>query len=480
MQIEKMHLKDKYSWIKHIDFIFIDVLAFIFSFLISYFNKFNIIVFWEKFVYRIIFILAILINVFLSVIINQNSNILRRSNFREIIKTLVFVFYNYIFLSVILYLFKLGESISREVVLVSYSIFFIFSYIFKLIWKKIIINKNINDYDKKNLIVVCKLDCAKTIIHNIENAETKNYKIVGLCLTDKNVNKTRIGNYEVVCKKNDLYKYISKHNIDEVFIGDKPSCISAKTIEMLLKDNVGINLSVNHIYGVEPSNSYSNKVGIYDSFGLGLYTFSSSQYLYILTKRIFDVICSIVGIVFLLVLMIIIKIANIVCKDSGPLFYSQTRIGKDGKQFKLYKFRSMSINADEILKEMLKDEKNKKEWIRHQKFDNDPRITKIGNFLRRTSLDEFPQFINVLKGDMSIVGPRPLIPGELELHGGIKLYEQVKPGITSWWACNGRSDINYDERLELEYFYVKNCSLVLDVVCIFKTIISVFKKSGAQ
>ena len=140
----------------------------------------------------------------------------------------------------------------------------------------------------------------------------------------------------------------------------------------------------------------------------------------------------------------------------------------------------MVPNAEEQLAELLKDEKNLKEWNEKQKLENDPRVSKVGRFLRRTSLDELPQLINVIKGDMSFVGPRPLIEGELEQHGGLKFYQIVRPGITGWWACNGRSNIDYDRRLEMEYYYIKNCSLFLDLVCLFRTIFAVIKKNGAQ
>ena len=133
----------------------------------------------------------------------------------------------------------------------------------------------------------------------------------------------------------------------------------------------------------------------------------------------------------------------------------------------------MVSNAEEVLKELLKNEKYRKEWEANQKFENDPRITKIGNFLRKTSLDEVPQLLNVLKGDMSLVGPRPLVEGELEAHDGLKLYNQAKPGITGWWGCNGRSNTDYRERLELEYYYIKHCSLYLDILCILKTVLAV-------
>ena len=189
----------------------------------------------------------------------------------------------------------------------------------------------------------------------------------------------------------------------------------------------------------------------------------------------------VIGFACMLPLIVIIKIINIINGDFKSIFYTHERIGKDGKVFKLYKFRSMVPDADKMLKEILKDKKYKKEWEENHKLEHDPRITKIGSVLRKTSLDEMPQFINVLKGDMSLIGPRPLVKGELDAHNGNHdIYESVKPGITGWWACNGRSDTTYKERLKLEYYYVNNCSIMLDIKCIFKTISAVIRKTGVK
>lgn len=202
---------------------------------------------------------------------------------------------------------------------------------------------------------------------------------------------------------------------------------------------------------------------------------------YSFIKRLFDIFFAIIGIVFLGPISIFVKIINLINKDYDPIFYSHTRIGKNGKEFKLYKYRSMKINADEILKEMLKNKEYANEWQKKHKIDKDPRITKVGNILRRSSLDEFPQFINVLLSQMSFIGPRPLKKGELDEHNGDhEIYESIKPGITGWWACSGRSDMTYEQRLEYEYYYIENYSLWLDIKCIFKTIKAVIKKAGAK
>lgn len=211
----------------------------------------------------------------------------------------------------------------------------------------------------------------------------------------------------------------------------------------------------------------NKKIGIYIEKGI---------------KRIFDIFVGLIGILLLIPITIGIYIAKKILKeDDGPIFYDQLRIGKGGKHFKLYKYRSMIVGADEILKEYLaNNEEAKIEFGQNQKLKNDPRITKLGNFLRKTSLDEFPQFINILKGDMSLVGPRPIVDREIELFGDkMKSVHSVRPGLTGYWAANGRSDTTYEQRVEMEAYYAEKFSLLLDIKIILKTIKSVIKKEGA-
>ncbi len=198
-------------------------------------------------------------------------------------------------------------------------------------------------------------------------------------------------------------------------------------------------------------------------------------------KRIIDVCGGLVGVIALIPLTIIIYIANIIAKDKGPVFYSQQRIGKDGKIFKMYKYRSMIVGADEILERYLEEnEEAKKEYKEYKKLKNDPRVTKIGNFIRKTSLDEFPQFINVLKGEMSLVGPRPYLPREKEDMGKYYTYIiESRPGITGFWQIAGRSDVTFEDRLKMDYNYNQNKSLKTDMKLLIKTVGNVIKKEGA-
>ena len=209
---------------------------------------------------------------------------------------------------------------------------------------------------------------------------------------------------------------------------------------------------------------------------------TNKKVLYKITKRAIDIIGAIIGIILLIPTIILVYIARKILKeDQGPLFYKQLRYGKNGKIFRLYKFRSMCINADKKLKEYLdNNEDAKNEFEKTHKLQKDPRITKLGNFIRKTSLDELPQMINILKGEMSFVGPRPVISEEVEEYGVNKdKFLSVTPGLTGYWQVNGRSNTTYEERMLMELYYVENCSLWLDTKIFFKTFITVFKKEGA-
>ena len=198
---------------------------------------------------------------------------------------------------------------------------------------------------------------------------------------------------------------------------------------------------------------------------------SVRELVYLFVKRCFDIVCGLIGVIVLIPVTIIFKIVTICSGDLNPIIFSQNRIGKNGKEFKFYKFRSMVSNADEVLFKTL--EMNKlmaEEYKKNRKLKNDPRITKVGKVIRKLSIDELPQLINVLKGDMSIIGNRPYLPREKE--DMEDFYEDIiktKPGITGYWQVNGRSKTTFKERLELERYYSNNYSLILDIKIFFKT-----------
>ena len=194
-------------------------------------------------------------------------------------------------------------------------------------------------------------------------------------------------------------------------------------------------------------------------------------------KKILDVLLSTIGLVVLSPVFLLIAIL-IKTGSKGTVFFKHKRIGKSGKEMYIYKFRTMVENAEDLIKQFTPEQME--EFKTNFKLENDPRITKIGKFLRKTSLDELPQLLNIIKGDLSIIGPRPVVTEELQKYGeNMEKFLSVTPGLTGYWAANGRSTTTYEQRMEMELYYVDNISFKLDLKIFFKTILSVIKKEGA-
>ena len=203
----------------------------------------------------------------------------------------------------------------------------------------------------------------------------------------------------------------------------------------------------------------------------------SKKEIYKIVKRGMDIFIASISLVLLLPLFLIITIA-IKLDSKGKVIFKHKRIGKDGKEIYIYKFRTMVENAQDLIKSFTPEQK--KEFRENFKLENDPRITKVGNFLRKNSLDELPQLINILKGDLALIGPRPVINDELEKYSTNKSkFLSVTPCLTGYWAANGRSNTTYEQRMTMELYYVDNISLKLDAEIFAKTVASVLKREGA-
>lgn len=199
--------------------------------------------------------------------------------------------------------------------------------------------------------------------------------------------------------------------------------------------------------------------------------------IYKIIKRLFDfyasLIASIITLPFFIIIAILIKIDS-----PGPIFFIHHRVGKKGKPLPILKFRTMVVGAENMIKDFTPEQKE--EWEKNFKLEHDPRVTRIGHFLRKTSIDELPQLYNILLGQLSVVGPRPVTKEEIEMYGANKdKILSVTPGLTGWWACNGRSNIDYKERMELELYYVDHASFYLDLKIIFKTVKITLSHEGA-
>ena len=204
--------------------------------------------------------------------------------------------------------------------------------------------------------------------------------------------------------------------------------------------------------------------------------------IYLGTKRLFDLLVSMIGLILLIPIAIIVKIAYMLHGDFTSVIFTQDRIGKNGKLFKFYKFRSMVPNADEILfKALAEDEKLREEYSMNKKLKNDPRITKVGKAIRKLSIDELPQMINIFLGDMSLIGNRPYLPREKKDMG--TYYDDIvktKPGLTGWWQVSGRSDVSFKKRLQLEQYYSNHSGFRIDTKIFFRTFKVVLHGNGAE
>lgn len=205
-------------------------------------------------------------------------------------------------------------------------------------------------------------------------------------------------------------------------------------------------------------------------------------YMYLVIKRTFDILIALIGLIFLLPITLFVKLAYMFQGDFKSVFFSQNRIGKYGKEFRFYKFRTMIKDADQVLFKMLEENEELREEYRiNKKLRNDPRITKVGKFLRKASLDELPQVINVLLGHMSLIGNRPYLPREKEDMG--EYFNDIlktKPGLTGYWQVSGRSDTTFEDRLKLEKYYSDHCGLRMDIKIFFKTFYVVILRKGAD
>lgn len=474
-----MHTKSKYTWLNHLDFMIVDFLSMMIAFVVSYVIKFGDWSFAGSPEWRRLILLFSFLNIVIAIITDPYRGILKRSYYMEIIRALQLTAYNMIFVALVLYIFKIGSTYSRAVFIMMYSSYFVLSLLLKYIWKRLIVSGKVRLYNTKNvpLFIISEKERIDEALSSVSAGDYDPYDIKGIYFVDGSDEESYNG-INVISE--DPADYVVKNDITDVLIAMSPSGISTEIYKKLVDNAVNVHVSVESIFGFQTEDQFIADLGIYKTVSVGAFTFSPAQLFYLVIKRLLDIIFGIVGIVLLIPLSIVIKTAYLLSGDTASIFYTQKRVGLNGRPIRILKYRSMVTDADKKLAELLKDEKYRIEWEQNQKLTDDPRITKIGKVLRKGSIDELPQCVNMLLGSMSLVGPRPLVDGELEMHNGLKLYQRVKPGITGWWGCNGRSNIEYRERLELEYYYIKNFSIYLDILCVFRTFFAVLKRDGVE
>ena len=290
---------------------------------------------------------------------------------------------------------------------------------------------------------------------------------------------------ENIIKRSRVYDYdnlneaIENNEIEQIIIALPEA--NQQVIDKVMSDIYGKVASVKYLPNVNGTMTFSSEVQDFDGQLLIATSNDTIGILDKFIKRFIDILAGIVGVITLLPLMVYVKYKYVKSGDYDNIMFSQYRIGKNGKLIKIYKFRSMIPNAEKELERLMKeDSKIKEEYLTNKKLKDDPRITPVGHFLRKTSLDEWPQFINVLKGEMSFIGPRPYLPREKEDMG--QYYDSIiklKPGVTGMWQANGRSDVEFSYRCKLDDYYYHNWSIWLDFTIMYKTVKSVVYGKGS-
>lgn len=401
----------------------------------------------------------------------------RRMQFWQVIEKIFQAsLYAVVAIVIVIYIGQIAASTSRMFIFWLWLFSFMYLTVFRYLIKKFLEKVQLLQIP---VLIIGAGKTAELLVKGIINDAGMGYKIIGL-LEDNCVRDGILKRFPVLGKFSDVEAVIMKTRVQHVFI-TAPGVEQEKLTQLIYKvqplvKNMGIipNLVGIPMGGIEVESLFNEKLML-----LRLknnLARSWNRYL----KIIFDFALTLVGTVAISPILIFIAIW--IYKDSpGPVIFKHIRIGKDGREFPCYKFRSMCVDAKEKLAELLEnDPVAKAEWERDFKLKNDPRITKSGAFLRKTSLDELPQIFNVLKGEMSLVGPRPVIEEELERYGEyVNDYLMVKPGITGMWQVSGRSDIDYKERVLLDSWYVRNWSVWIDIVMLVKTLKVVLLRKGA-
>ena len=388
--------------------------------------------------------------------------------FFEIIKnTLCATFYSAVATIFILYLIHSINDVSRFFVIT----FFFMSFVLICIIHQIIIcifNKL--DILKEPVLFIGANKTTETIIDYLKHNNCFGIRIVDI------IDGNFTDNYEKDLEK--TIDVIVKTKVKSVVISSASTNKMAKIV-MDIQPLVKNIIFTPNLINIPIANLSINKLPIENIVLLTIKNNLANSRNRII-KYIFDIVLTVTGTI--LISPFLIAIAVWVYKDSpGPVIFKHMRVGKNGKMFPCYKFRSMCVDAKEKLEELLKNNPQaREEWEKDFKLKNDPRITKSGAFLRRTSLDELPQIFNVLKGEMSLVGPRPITQDEVKKYGNhINDYLMVKPGIGGIWQCSGRSETTYEERVQMDSWYVRNWSVWLDINILWKTLKAAYARRGA-
>ncbi len=470
----------KENLIKRYIFLFLDMMIVVASLLIANvirFGKVNIPE-YDQDLYMLFLIVELFACVLGNRMFNLDNNIFDRGWFKEffaVLKSEVCIMLAGLFF---LYFIKESTTFPRLQMLYFLISYFVLSYLGHQLVKKLIEIYYKNSRSYKQIMLITTSDKVNQILEKFKETNNWYFKLAYIVLTDRDAKGEEIGGIPVIANVDDMLEVSKTIALDGVFLNLGYGNHKKMNIVNMLHEyqSMGVAVHVNiDALELEMNNKKVEKLGFFK-----VVTYTSKLYdpLQLVLKRIMDLLGGLVGTVFTLIISIFL-IPAICIESPGAPIYASTRVGRNGRHFKMYKFRSMYKDAEARKAELMAQNEMKGAMF---KMENDPRITKVGKFIRKTSLDEFPQFFNVLKGDMSLVGTRPPTVDEVEQYQiEQKRRLSVTPGITGLWQATGRSDIvDFDEVVKLDLEYIDTWSIGLDIKLLFMTVANVFLRKGAK
>ena len=486
-----MYVRREKSWLKHIDFAVLDIFCIIVTFYIGYIFRHGIGSDFTTYYWRLLCILVVL-DISVSLIRSSHKSIVRRSYLREMLDTVTHCVTVDGLALFFLFLVQETGIYSRESLLIYFVLHNIATYVARCLHKHALRKKMTSNPDVEQMLILTNREGAEQCVRELSQDEYRNYQVVGVVLMDdiyeeentpqeselnpavKEAAATEeIAGVPVVSNYNGVRDYLMEHVVDSVFLNlQLDSKKSRRLNNELISAGVTVHINLVRVPDDIPNRTVE-RLGNYTVLTTGLRLASARQ---IMMKRLLDIAGGLVG--SLLTVLVSVFIGPFIYFQSpGPIYFKQKRVGKNGRTFEIYKFRSMYMDAEERKKELM--QQNEMDGLMF-KMKDDPRIIPIGHFIRKYSIDELPQFFNVLKGDMSIVGTRPPTVDEYEqyqVHHRGRLAS--KPGITGLWQVSGRNQItDFEEIVELDTDYIMRWSVVEDIRIILKTVSLVIHGDG--
>ncbi len=483
-----MYKKNSSGWFKHFDFIILDLLCVQLAFYISYVLRQGD---WNPYVvplYRNMAIFIELADIIVMFVFEAYKNVLKRGYYKELASSIKQAVMLVLLSSLYLITIQEGNDYSRIALFMMATIYGGLTYVVRLLWKRYLKHRMKTGGDS-SLIIVTTSGIAEEVVKNVKEHNYEMWQINGVIITDKDMTGESIEGVPVVANVENAAGFLLQEWVDEVFINLEESAPYPKElVERCSEMGLTVHLNLAKITDSAMGKQTVGRVGEYTVLTTSINVMTMKQ---AFMKRAIDILAGLVGCVATGIIFIFVAPA-IYISSPGPIFFSQERVGKNGKTFKMYKFRSMYMDAEERKAELMKENKMSSNLM--FKMDFDPRIignkilpdgtkkTGVGQFIRTTSIDEFPQFFNVLVGQMSLIGYRSILKSEFsEYSPHHRSRIAMKPGITGMWQVSGRSDItDFEEVVKLDTEYIRNWSMGLDFRILLKTVAVVLKKDGSM